>query len=127
MPTTPPAPIRRTLTTQRLGGLVLLDAVAWRAGGATAFRAFCATGTDPSIFDTPEAAAAGLRAVRAVSGAVILAGVAPTGVPALPTAGGTLRPAVVQAEWEPMAGRNAGLALRLEEPAETVADWLAWH
>ena len=121
--TAPPPLHRRRLTAQVAGGVQVLDAVAWAEGDGTVFRAFLANGTP----DTALEAAEGLTG-REVSGGLMLAGRAnPAGVALLPLAGGTVPLATVPAETGLFKGLNAAIALRMEEPAETVADWLAYH
>ncbi|MBC7157699.1 MAG: glycosyltransferase family 2 protein [Rhodobacteraceae bacterium] len=122
-----PPPIRRALLAQEVCGLRVLDAVTFPEGGGTGFRVFLRHGSDGRAFDVPGNAEAGLREVREVSGGVMLAGVAPTGTIDLPTRAGRFRPAASVAETDLFAGLDAAVAVRMEEPAEIVAEWLAWH
>ena len=141
--TPPPAPVlRRRLGASDLGGLRLLDAVAWDEGGVRQVRAFFASGTPPEAFDTAlREGCVAVRELRAVSSGIMLIGTdGQTGL-APSTAGsgieGVLRIALADggvAEIRPsapegplFAGLNTILAFRLEEPAETVVDWLAYH
>lgn len=119
MPRPPRPPIhRRSLAACALpGGLRCLDAVA--TGGRV--LAFFAAGSDPAAV---RALAAGGE-VRATGGGVMA--VLDPAAPALAGPGGPLLSAAAAAEPELLAGRDCALTLRLHEPAETVAEWLAFH
>lgn len=135
-PATPPRqPLReRSLTAQSIAGLRCLDVVVWPAGPGLAVRAFFASGTPVTIFDpTPLPETTTLTEIRDVSGGVQLAGVFKPANPALPatipiaTSTGTLHLTAAPAETTGFAGLNAAILIRMEEPAETVRDWLKYH
>lgn len=115
---------RRRLTTQEVGGMRVLDAITWDAGDGPVFRAFFAQGTDAQALGV----AADTENAREVSGGMMIAGRgSPAGTILLPTPAGALSLAATSAETGLFAGLNAAVALRMEEPVETVADWLAYH
>jgi hypothetical protein len=110
--------IRRQLMAGEGGAQALLDAVAWDEGDASAVRLLTRAGIGADAFS----GSGGLNVteVRPVAGACLIAGTA--------TGDGTVAGiGLAPAEWDLLAGRNCLLALRLEEPADTVADWLRYH
>jgi hypothetical protein len=125
MPDPMPLPIhRRRLTAQRLGCVQVLDAVSRAERDETVFRAFVANGTPADVL-APSADGAG---AREVSGGFMLSGRAnAAGVAVLPLVAGAEPLATMPAETGLFAGLNAAIALRMEEPAGIVAEWLAYH
>lgn len=124
----PSVVIRRRLAAGAAGGLPLLDAVLCPdTGSGATMRAFTRTGVSPDAFDpVPRGGCAGIRELREVSGAVMV--VANPSPARLALADGDLAEvAAVDAEWDLLAGRNCLFGARLEEPVETVADWLRYH
>ena len=122
--------LRRALTSARVGGLALLDAVTWQDGGTRRFRAFCAGGTAAAAFDpTPRTGCEAIAEMREVSGGLMVIGTRASEGPVLHLAvpGGEVAIDSVAADTDVLAGRNALLGLRLEEPVATVRDWLAYH
>ncbi|MFC2968554.1 glycosyltransferase family 2 protein [Acidimangrovimonas pyrenivorans] len=127
---TAPPLMRRSLRPGRAGGLCWLDAVRWPAGdGRDRFRAMFATGTRPDAFDpAPRPGCAGIEELREVSGGVMVCGsVAQGAALRLATAAGEIALETALAETGFLAGRDVLLGLRLEEPVETVRDWLDYH
>lgn len=125
----PPSVVfRRRLAAASPGGLPVLDAVLCpEPDGGDTLRVFTRAGVRPGAFDhAPRAACARVRELREVSGAVMaVAGASPARI-AL-AGGGVARVAAARAEWDLLAGRNCLFGTRLEERAETVADWLRYH
>jgi len=119
MPPTAPASIhRRSLAACRLpGGALCLDAVA--EGGRV--LAFFAAGTDAAAIRPLRPGAT----VMAVGGGVVARLEAASAALAGPEGPAGLSPQ--PAEHAILAGRDCALAVRLHEPAATVADWLAFH
>lgn len=131
---TTPAVIRRRLGAAELDGLALLDAVWWPdpEGGPAAeggrFRAFFASGTPVAAFDVaPRAGCDTITELREVSGGLMVAGRSAGPALRLARADSMVEISAAEAETGWLAGRNAILALRLEEPPATVADWLVYH
>ncbi|MCL4187456.1 MAG: glycosyltransferase family 2 protein [Rhodobacteraceae bacterium] len=117
-PTAPASIHRRSLAAFRMpGGPLCLDAVAEEGR----VLAFFAAGTDTAAV-IPIAAGA---EVRAVGGGVVA--VLDAAAPALAGPDGPVRLSPRPAEHAILAGRDCVLAVRLHEPAGTVADWLAFH
>ena len=131
MPTSAPRCIlhrRRLAAPGAAGGLRALDVVAWTEGAGLAFRAVLAAGSDATGLRA--AAGAALDEVRQTGGGALLLGRLPAGAAALDldTPMGPQRLAPLSpAEPGLLAALDCGLTLRLDEPAETVADWLAFH
>ncbi|MDO9526444.1 MAG: glycosyltransferase family 2 protein, partial [Gemmobacter sp.] len=116
--------LRRAMDVRLVGGLALLGAVRDASGTV---RAFFANGTDRADFDpAPAPDVAVLTELREVSGGILLV---TEGVDPLPVAlvSGVERITPIPDERALFAGLNTALAFRLEEPADTVADWLAYH
>lgn len=121
--------LRRTIGAGQKGDLAWLDAVVWPDGSAYAFRVFCTNGTRPEQFDQGACVdCARITELREVSGGVMVAGEAQgTGSVRLALAAGVLDVTPTPAETELFTGLNTIFGTRLEEPAETVADWLNYH
>lgn len=116
--------LRRDLAVRLIDGQAMLDVVTDPRDPAR-FRAFFAQGSDRGAFAADACAgAATTEELRDVSGGLMLVG---HGGPALAMAGGAVLVSPPPAEWALFDGRNVALAFRLDEPAETVADWLAYH
>ncbi|MDP3861901.1 MAG: glycosyltransferase family 2 protein [Phaeovulum sp.] len=120
---------RAVVVQSTLGALdPVLDALAWPEGEGYAFRVFfAAPAARESFTDARRPGCAEVRELREISGGMMVAGQSP----ALP-----LRLAMAEGEIEivpdlpdlgPFAGTNALLALRLEESADVVLEWLAYH
>ena len=124
-----PAPtrvIRRPLLAGAGGASPLLDAVAWDEGeGARrAVRLLTRAGV------AQIACGDGLTVTeqRPVAGACLVAGSLAQGATlTLVTEDGPAAILPAAAEWDVLAGRNCLVGLRLEESADTVADWLRYH
>ncbi|MCB2124089.1 MAG: glycosyltransferase family 2 protein [Rhodobacteraceae bacterium] len=124
----PSVVIRRRLAAGSAGGLPLLDAVLCPdAGSGATIRVFTRAGVNATAFDpAPRAGCAGIRELREVAGAVMAVAEAAPLCLALAT-GGVAEIAAAEAEWDLLAGRDCLFGARLEENAETVADWLRYH
>jgi len=106
----------------------VLDALAWPEGAGYAFRVFFAAPATPAqLAAAPQPGCAEISELREVSGGVMAQGHSPTLPLRLALATGTVEIVPDAPAAEIFAGRNVLLALRLEEPAEVVLDWLAYH
>ncbi len=106
----------------------VLDALAWPEGEGYAFRIFFAAPAPGDRFtDAPRAGCAEVRELREVSGGMLVVGVSDALPLRLALATGEIEIFPDAPEQERFAGKNALLALRVEEPAEAVVDWLAYH
>lgn len=119
--------IRRRLAAGAAGGLPLLDAVLCPDPGGARLRVFTRTGVTPDAFDpAPRAGCGQIHELREVSGAV-MAVAEPEPLRLALAAGDVVDIDPVPAEWDLLSGRNVLFGTRLEERAETVADWLRYH
>ncbi|MFN3645830.1 MAG: glycosyltransferase family 2 protein [Gemmobacter sp.] len=118
--------LRRPMQAQLLAeGLAALDAVA-EPGDPGRFRVFLASGTDRGLLDPlPGPARAEALELREVGGGILYDARGPR-VLAL-AAGGGAEVAATSHERGLLAGRNVLLGFRIDEPAQTVAEWLTWH
>ncbi|GAB4388779.1 MAG: hypothetical protein Kow0045_23440 [Albidovulum sp.] len=104
----------------------MLDCVS-RADGA-GLRLFCRAGVAAGSFDpAPRRGCLTIEEMRPVAGALMVVARGPQGRPLALADGGRLRPAPNPPETALLAGRNCLFGLRLEESAETVAEWLGYH
>ncbi|SDX85381.1 glycosyltransferase family 2 protein [Allgaiera indica] len=114
-------------------GLTWLDAVVQggAAGAEGEFRAFFAAGTPAAAFDTVARAGCDrIETLQELNGALRVAGRRQAGGGDIVLAladGGVLRvpPSVVETGF--LAGRDCLLAMRIEESADLLRDWLAYH
>ena len=124
---------QRSLASQTHAGLRCLDAVTWDTSAGMVIWAFFARGTDPASF-APKAGAnaATITELRAISGGLMVAGLQTVPGPVrltLPPAAPAEHLILNAAQAEPalFAGKNVAMLLRMEEPAERLCDWLAYH
>ena len=116
--------VRRAMDVRLVGGLAVLAAI--REVGGTV-RVFFANGTERAEFDpAPAPHLAQLTELREVSGGILLVTQGANPVPVALT-GGVERIHAIPDERALFAGLDAALAFRLEEPADTVAEWLDYH
>ncbi|MCU0902241.1 MAG: hypothetical protein MUC82_17445 [Cypionkella sp.] len=117
--------IRRPMVARLLAeGVAALDAVA-EPGETGRFRVFLAAGTDRALLaPLPGPDCAQALEAREVSGGILYDA---RGVTRLALAEGAVDVAPTPHERDLLIGRNVLLGFRLEEPAETVADWIGWH
>jgi hypothetical protein len=116
--------VRCDLDVRTIGGLTALDIVCDPADPAR-LRAFFTQGASRgavSIEAQPGAAAT--EELREIAGGLMLVG---RGAPVLGMAQGPVAVNPTPPEWALFDGRNCALAFRLQEPAETVGDWLEYH
>ncbi len=111
--------LRRSLGARQVDGLVLLDAVRLPDGE---MRVFFGNGSDLGVIDA--AAVAEMRQIG--GGAMIRLPASPDALLPL-RAGGTMAFSPSPDETALFAGLNVQLACRTVEPAETVAEGLAYH
>lgn len=118
--------LRRSMQAQLLAeGLAALDAVA-EPDDPGRFRVFLAAGTDRGLLDPlPGRAQAQALELREVGGGILYDARGPG--PLALAAGGGAEVAATLHERGLLAGRNVLLGFRIDEPAQTVAEWLAWH
>lgn len=119
-------PLRIALAAE---GLALLGVVT-EPGDPGRFRAFFATGTEAAAFATPpEGGPLQQLELREISGGLLYHGrVAADAALTLPLASGGTAPLQSHPqERDVLAGRNVLLGFRLDEPPETVAEWLDHH
>ena len=123
----------RRLAAQTQMGLRCLDAVTSTTAAGLVIRAFFARGTDPASFASQSGpGAATITDLRDISGGILVAGLQPAGGPARLTMRPGSEAAFLElttgpAEPELFAGKNVAMLVRMEEPAERLRDWLAYH
>jgi hypothetical protein len=106
----------------------VLDAVAWPEGDGYAFRVFFAAPAPRDRFtDAPRPGCAAVGELREVAGGMMVLGHSAALPLRLALAEGALEITPDLPDLAPFAGLDTLLALRLEEPAEVVLDWLAYH
>ncbi|MBW6507465.1 MAG: glycosyltransferase family 2 protein [Rhodobacteraceae bacterium] len=106
----------------------VLDALAWPEGEGYAFRVFFAAPAPRARFsDTPHPGCAEISELREVSGGMMVLGRSDTLPLRLALSDSTVDVTPDLPDLARFVGVNALLALRLEEPAEVVLDWLAYH
>ncbi len=110
--------IRRQLIAGADGDLPLLDAVTWDDGDTRAIRLLTRAGASADAFGETDTFA--VTELRPVADAYLLSGTTSQ-------EGAVAAIGIAPAEWELLDGRNCLLGLRLEESADTVADWLRYH
>ena len=117
--------LRRPMQARLLAeGLALLDAVA-EPGDPGRFRAFFAAGTDRALLaPLPGPGCAQALELREVSGGLLYDARGP-GPIALADGAAEVTPTLHDRAL--LAGRNVLLGFRIDEPAETVAEWLIHH
>ena len=117
--------LRRPLRAQLIaGGVALLDAVA-EPDDPGRFRAFFAAGTDRGLLaPLPGPDHAQALELREVSGGILYDARGPG---PLALADGAAKVTLTPQERGLLAGANVLLGFRIDEPAETVAEWLIYH
>ncbi|WP_297772846.1 glycosyltransferase family 2 protein [uncultured Roseovarius sp.] len=115
----------RRMASQKLGDIILLDAVELRAAGARMITLFFGSQTEAGSIIPPEGAA--LIAQKSVGGAPILTFSMPEGRAQFDTPLGMLDVTPAEEEQELFEGADVLAAVRNGEDAETVLTWLTYH